>query len=201
MPLFPHKNTYKNLPIIPEQALPSHTYYHWLVWNANVALTFQVRIAKLSLILTSGKTRSCRSRNCNRHWWSAWSPVIIFPFSWLPVYARCIFYPQFTKAVGFSRQICHMLEDAFRVDYNFYRFHSQHVGFVKICSLHQICRITKQKKVLESLLVCFVGCILALVTSEASFDLIYAVLYRSCRRQREAVFGRILRRWRWWKDL
>lgn len=48
---------------------------------------------------------------------------------------------------------------------------------------------------------CIGACVAALVTTEASFDLIYSVLHRSCRRQSEAILGRILRRWRRWKNL
>ena len=137
----------------------------------DVALTFQVQMAKFSLNLISGRTLSWRSTNLKRHCLSSPLNVIFF---WFPVYLHWIFYPQFIKAVGFSRQICHMLQDASRADKSCWH-HTRHVVFLKIWNLHQICRIIKQRKVLERLLDCFVGCILALVTSEANFHLIYAV--------------------------
>lgn len=137
----------------------------------DVALTFQVQMAKFSLNLISGRTLSWRSTNLKRHCLSSPLNVIFF---WFPVYLHWIFYPQFIKAVGFSRQICHMLQDASRADKSCWH-HTRHVVFLKIWNLHQICRIIKQRKVLERLLDCFVSWILALITSEANFHLIYAV--------------------------
>lgn len=63
------------------------------------------------------------------------------------------------------------LSEQFRI----YRLLWQHVVFFKICNLYQVCRITKQKKVLKRSLLCFVGCILALVTFRSGFLFNYVV--------------------------
>lgn len=163
----------------------------------DVALTFQVRIAKFSLNLTSGRTLSWRSTNLKRHCWS--SPLNVISF-WFPVYLHWIFYPQFIKAVGFSRQICHMLQDASRADKFLSASHKtrcvpQNLKFPPNMPDYQA-----EKGIGAFIrLFCWLHFSFGNFRSKFSFNL--CGLCRSCCRQREAIFGRILHRWRWWKDL